>query len=81
MTRSCPCTHAVILLLCKNVVVASVTVLDDDAWGEIHIEESILSCIKSHTCVEVDCKSSSASESDHDEPCSTCGRKYPHEHV
>ena len=74
---------AVILLLCKHVVVASITVLDDDAWRKEQIEKSIISCIGSHTCVSatIQGRDNSSKEDDEEEPCSTCGRRYPHQHV
>lgn len=73
----------VILLLCKHVVVASITVLDDDAWRKEQIEKSIISCIGSHTCVSatIQGRDNSSEEDDEEEPCSTCGRRYPHQHV
>lgn len=76
--------RAVILLVCNSVVVGSITVLDDDAWGEAEIEDSILTSIQCHECVPKlqNIGSSSSDDDDHDDgpPCDICGRRYPHEH-
>lgn len=64
------------------MVVASITVLDDDAWSEKHIENSIISCVDSHTCISTTVKGNSSSEEEEElEPCTMCGRRYPHQHV
>ncbi|KAI8113634.1 hypothetical protein M9435_003629 [Picochlorum sp. BPE23] len=76
-------TDTVILLVCNNVVVGSITVLDDDAWGEAEIEDSILTSIQCHECVpNLQNIGSSSDEDDDDDgpPCDICGRRYPHEH-
>jgi hypothetical protein len=71
---------AAILLLCHKVVVGSIVVLDDDAWGPQEIENGIHSCLKGHSCVRIDGTRSSSDDEDAEEPCSICGRRYYHEH-
>ena len=72
--------YAVLLIFSDKALVGTVCLLDDDAWGEEHIEGSILTCIqgKRHGPLK---RSSSCSDEEELDPCDICGRTYFHKHI
>lgn len=72
--------NVVLLIFSDKALIGTVCLLDDDAWGEEHIEGSILTCIqgKRHSPLK---RSSSCSDEEELDPCEVCGRTYFHKHI
>jgi len=71
----------VLLIFSNKALIGTVSLLDDDAWEEEHIEGSILTCIQGKRQAMKHDISNSDSNEDEPDPCSICGRTYFHKHI